>query len=483
MRIVLDMQGAQTQSRLRGIGRYTLAFARAVVEQSGDHEVHLVLNGLLDDSIDPIKEAFKDLLPLAHIHIWTAPSPVQLIHPNNALRYGAAEILREAFIEQLAPDVVHVTSLFEGYVGDAVTSIGAYDQRSHVSVTLYDLIPLLNREEYLSENPRYEQFYMQKVDCLRKAAINLAISDFSRAEAADLLSLEEERIVSKSSAADSHFQRLDINEEVCAGMLERLAIKRPFVLYTGGSDTRKNLLRLIEAYQSLPATVRQATQLVFVGRMSLDFLNDIKALRYDKDSIIFTDFVAEADLVALYNLCECFVFPSWHEGFGLPVLEAMSCGAVVVASNASSVPEVLGCREALFDPFDVEDIRDKLLSALCDERFRERMTAHALNQSKKFSWSETARVAIAAWESLLATTPATPRISDRLPNVPQSGQDLEAKMGAYCDAAQRFIRDIIAALDQHNVLPSSDEELLCLAEALHNNVMNLKFIESRQSPV
>ena len=60
MRIVLDMQGAQTQSRLRGIGRYTLAFARAVVEQSGDHEVHLVLNGLLDDSIDPIKEAFKD---------------------------------------------------------------------------------------------------------------------------------------------------------------------------------------------------------------------------------------------------------------------------------------------------------------------------------------------------------------------------------------------------------------------------------------
>jgi hypothetical protein len=143
---------------------------------------------------------------------------------------------------------------------------------------------------------------------------------------------------------------------------------------------------------------------------------------------------------------------------------------------------VLGCREALFDPFDVEDIRDKLLSALCDERFRDRMKAHALNQSKKFSWSETARVAIAAWESLLATTPATPRISDRLPVVPQSGQDLEAKMSAYCDAAQRFIRDIIAALDQHNVLPSSDEELLYLAEALHTNVMNLKFIEVHQSP-
>ena len=84
MRIVLDMQGAQTQSRLRGIGRYTLAFARAVVEQSADHEVHLVLNGLLDDSIEPIKRAFEAVLPPAHVHVWAAPEPVQLIHASNA---------------------------------------------------------------------------------------------------------------------------------------------------------------------------------------------------------------------------------------------------------------------------------------------------------------------------------------------------------------------------------------------------------------
>ena len=482
MRIVLDMQGAQTQSRLRGIGRYTLAFARAVVEQSADHEVHLVLNGLLNDSIESIKEAFKDVLPPEHVHVWAAPGPVQLIHANNALRYGAAEILREAFIEQLAPDVVHITSLFEGYVGDAVTSIGAYDQRSHVSVTLYDLIPLLNRKEYLSENPPYEQFYLQKVECLRKAAVNLAISDFSRAEAGMLLGLSEERIVSKSSAADSHFERIDIAEEASAEMLARLGIIKPFILYTGGSDTRKNLLRLIEAYQLLPDAVRQSTQLVFAGRMSLDFLHQLKGLRYDKDSIVFTDFVSEADLVALYNLCECFVFPSWHEGFGLPVLEAMSCGAVVIAANASSVPEVLGYSEALFDPFDVEDIRTKLLRALSDEEFRESMIAHAREQSKKFSWSETARVAIAAWEHLLATTPPKPRGSDRLSEDLTPGQDLDAGLSAYGDAAQQFIGDITAALDHHNLLPSSDEELLCLAEALYENLLNLKIIATDQGP-
>ena len=116
---------------------------------------------------------------------------------------------------------------------------------------------------------------------------------------------------------------------------------------------------------------------------------------------MFTDFIAEEDLVALYNLCECFVFPSWHEGFGLPVLEAMSCGAVVVAANAASVPEVLGESEALFDPFEVNDMSSKLWSALCDETFRERMRDHALRQSKQFSWTATARAAISSWEAVV----------------------------------------------------------------------------------
>ena len=135
--------------------------------------------------------------------------------------------------------------------------------------------------------------------------------------------------------------------------------------------------------------------------MSLDFLREVKSLRQADDQLVFTDFIAEEDLVALYNLCECFVFPSWHEGFGLPILEAMSCGAVVVAANAASVPEVLGEPEALFDPFDVNDMSSKLWLALCDETFRERMREHALRQSKQFSWTATARAAISSWEALV----------------------------------------------------------------------------------
>lgn len=467
MRIVLDMQGAQTQSRLRGIGRYTLAFARAVVEECGDHEVHLVLNGLLNDSIESVREAFEDILPADRIHVWNAPGPVQLIHIENAARLAAAEVLREAFIQRLQPDIIHITSLFEGYVGDAVTSVGEYDQRTPVSITLYDLIPLLNRDEYLSDNPRYEAYYMSKVECLKKAAINLAISDFSRAEAAELLGIESQFITNKSSAAEPHFRPMVYEESWIDQTLSRYGISRPFILYTGGSDTRKNLVRLIRAYQQLPKSEHQRTQLVFAGRMSLDFLHEVKSLRRADDQLVFTDFIAEEDLVALYNLCECFVFPSWHEGFGLPVLEAMSCGAVVVAANAASVPEVLGESEALFDPFDVNDMSSKLWSALCDETFRERMRDHALRQSKQFSWTSTARAAISSWEAVVDE-----KGGSEVRAAGSRNMDQKVEGGAVSkqpDACDEDVLAVIEALRERALLPLEDEALLELAEALYSN--------------
>ena len=100
-----------------------------------------MLNGLLNDSIESVRETFQDILPADRIHVWSAPGPVQLIHVENAARLAAAEVLREAFIQRLEPDVIHITSLFEGYVNDAVTSVGATS--TPVSITLYDLIPCL----------------------------------------------------------------------------------------------------------------------------------------------------------------------------------------------------------------------------------------------------------------------------------------------------------------------------------------------------
>jgi len=404
MRIVIDMQGAQTESHFRGIGRYTMAFAQAVARHRGEHEIVLALSGLFPETIEPIRAAFDGLLPQENIRVWHAPGPVREEEPGNEARREAAEIIREAFLASLQPDLIHICSLFEGYVDDAVTSIGRFDTVTPVSVTLYDLIPFLNPEQYLKPNPRYEQYYRRKIEYLQRAAIGLSISEFSRKEAIDALDIKGDKIVNVSTAIDSHFHSRSIDDASASELRAKFAIVRPFVLYTGGADKRKNLPRLIQAYASLPASLRARHQLVLAGKMPE---GDVAGLRHIaatvglKDGeLVFTGYVTDEELVQLYSLCELYVFPSWHEGFGLPTLEAMACGAPVISANTSSLPEVVGLEDAIFDPFNVAAIAEKMAQALQDEKFRNTLREHGLQQVKKFSWDETARRAIAAWEAL-----------------------------------------------------------------------------------
>ena len=166
MRIVLDLQGAQTESRYRGIGRYTLSLAKAIIRNRGEHEIFIVLNGLLQESIRSIRLEFADLLPNENIHVWYAIGPVHDSDINNQWRREAAELIREAFIQSLSPDVIHIPSFFEGYIDNAVTSIGLFDNCTPISVTMLDLIPLLNPEEYLTPNPLYQKHYLRKISFL-----------------------------------------------------------------------------------------------------------------------------------------------------------------------------------------------------------------------------------------------------------------------------------------------------------------------------
>src|SRR5262245_53674486 len=122
MRIVIDMQGAQSESRFRGIGRYTMSFSQAVARLRGEHEIILALSGLFPDPIDPIRGAFDGLLPQENIRVWYTPGPVDYLNAPK-WRRNIAEHIRERFLAHLEPEVVLVGSIFEGLVGNAVTSI------------------------------------------------------------------------------------------------------------------------------------------------------------------------------------------------------------------------------------------------------------------------------------------------------------------------------------------------------------------------
>ena len=205
MRIVIDMQGAQSSgSRHRGIGRYTLALAQAMVRYRGEHEVVLALSGLFPDSIEHIRAAFADLLPQSSIHVWHAPVPVNYLEPSNLGRRLDAENIYEAFLHELSPDVIHVTSLFEGSGDDAVTSVHQRPGQALVAVTLYDLIPFLYPDPYLL-NPSVKTWYLEKIEHLRRADLWLAISASSSDEGIQHLGFSSAQCHNISTDADAMF--------------------------------------------------------------------------------------------------------------------------------------------------------------------------------------------------------------------------------------------------------------------------------------
>jgi O-antigen biosynthesis alpha-1,2-mannosyltransferase len=402
MRIVIDMQGAQTESRFRGIGRYTLSFAQAIVHNRGEHELFLALSGLFPETIEPIRAAFDGLLPQENIRVWYAPGPVAEEHSDNDARREVAELIREDFLASLQPDIIHISSLFEGYIDDAVISIGRLDQITQVSVTVHDLIPLINQAIYLEQNPSYNTHYQRKLNDLKRANILIAISDSSRKEAIDYLEFPDDLVFNCSEGSDSDFHPIQIESQIVRKLQEKFNITCPFVLYTGGADGRKNLPRLIQAYAALPAPLRVSHQLLFAGKMPesniAEFKHLAKSAGLKPDELCFTGYITDKELIQLYNLCELYVFPSWHEGFGLPALEAMACGAVVIGANTTSLPEVIGLDAALFDPMDVTAIMAKMSQALQDNGFRATLRQHGLQQAKKFSWDNSAKLAIEAFE-------------------------------------------------------------------------------------
>lgn len=406
MRLVIDLQGAQsTGSRKRGIGRYSLSLARAIARNRGSHEIIIALSGLFFDTIKQIKTEFEDLLPPQNIVVWDGVGGVASSDAENDSRRQAVLAMRQNFLRSLSPDFLLITSLFEGFSDDAVVDVPRSCGFS-TAVILYDLIPLIYRDIYLDREDT-ERWYMRGVQELQYADMLLSISASSGAEAVQCLGVDPARVVNISTAADSHFKPIDSASS--ASCLKKYGITREYVMYTGGIDHRKNIEGLIRAFSGLPRSVRDRYQLAVVcsaqdyDRQRLVRLADQHGL--GADDYLMTGFVPEQDLVALYNACSVFVFPSWHEGFGLPALEAMQCGKAVIASNSSSLPEVIGRADALFDPRDDQSIRDKLFQVLTDEGFRRALEEHALIQSKSFGWDVSAQRALRAMEAHLLAKP------------------------------------------------------------------------------
>ena len=403
MRIVLDLQAGQSESRFRPIGRYSLALAQAIAREAGRHEVWLILSERFPDSIEPIRAAFTDLIPSERIRVVELPGPVAEVDLGNAWRMHAAELLREKFLADLRPDIVHISTMLEGCSNEVVVSAGRLNSTVPTSATLHDLAPLL-RPDTLLCNPAEKRSLLRHAQSLKRTDLLLAVSESLRREAIEALQISPERIVTIGAGIDRAFEGGKPSRDAQAALMARYDLTRPFVLSTSGVESRNAVEGLIAAFALMPQDVRLAHQLAIVG----GFCEDERGLLADmarkhglkSNEMLCLDNVEVEDLRLLYTTCSVFVSPSFCEDSGLPVLEAMTEGAPVIGPNCKGVPEIIDRKDALFDFQQPQDMANRMAEVLSIPEFRQSLKAWGFERAGALTWAAAARKALRAFEAL-----------------------------------------------------------------------------------
>jgi glycosyltransferase involved in cell wall biosynthesis len=217
----------------------------------------------------------------------------------------------------------------------------------------------------------------------------------------DYFSIPAERI-RLIHAAPSKIYSPERNVKVIRGTLERFGIFRNFILFVGSLEPRKNLKTLLQAYARYRQRYSSEELLVVAGGKGWlnDDLSQVVAEFGITDCVKFLGYIEEADLRVLYSAAKLFVYPSIYEGFGLPPLEAMACGAPVITSNTSALPEVVGDAATVIDPHDSEELCQAMRMVLGNGSRRSKMRQQGLERAKRFSWERAARETLAVYREI-----------------------------------------------------------------------------------
>ncbi len=391
-RLVLDLQATQsTEHADRGIARYALETTRALLRLDPDLVGRIVLNPLLP---------FPKRLP-----------PDLLSSP--LLAWNTASELRRTAMASDRALAYHVLSPFElSHTSEGDLPPHAVRREVPLVATLYDLIPLVMTEKYLHHSG-LERRYRARLEVLHEVDLVVTISEHTRRDALEHLGLRPER-VRVIGAGVSSFFRPPLEGEQPRRLVSTAVpgLDRPYVLTVLGGDARKNAEGLLSAWARVSPEVREQHQLVVACKLDESLQaawaahGEAEGLR--AGDVVFTGWITDAVLRALYQAAELFVFPSLYEGFGLPAAEAVACGCPTVLSSTSSLPEVLDWPEATFDPTDVDSIAGVVERATTDEAFRSRLRARGAERAGALTWDAVARRLVDAAVEVLPPPPPGP---------------------------------------------------------------------------
>lgn len=344
-----------------GIGKYVNEVVKFISNETDDEAI------LFSDVPISLPEGFN-----GKQEIFAAPK--RFIWENNLL---------PSHIDKLGIDVYH-----------AAWNYGlAKSIKCACLLTVHDVIPVILEDLYFKtmvERVFYRTIYLQSMrSSIERADYINTVSANTKNDLVRLFNVLDSKMRVVHQGHDEAFKPID-NEEIIDEVLQRHGVTKPFVIYSGGFDVRKNLIRLLDAWKIVNNT-HPDIAMVLVGE-----LNEYgkKVVEYGEKigtsgSLIFPGFVSESDMAALINGAKLAVYPSLYEGFGLPPLEAMACGKAVAVSSRASIPEVVGSAGVYFDPENVEQITEAIEELLRDIPENDMRRGFALRRAADFSWRAT----------------------------------------------------------------------------------------------
>lgn len=365
MRIIFDLQTLYTNEKYRGIGVFTYNWIQTIIKtdkvnryygyrwnyKNSKWEFALLtpdrsLNDILQNDFLWSEEDFNIFMKLNKIDVINLPSP-------------------------LMPDIIYPDDI---------------DKNVLKTCMVYDLIPLIMKDVYYNKwSKKQKSDYDFKISKIKKIDKIFTDSSCSKNDIVNILGINEDRIEVIYASIKEELFKHDMGSK---SDLNKFSIKNDYIFTLTGNDPRKNNKGIIEAF-SLVSKRNQNIDLVIAGikgekeQQSLKEYAD-KFEVFDKVKIL--GYVTDEELVNLYNKAQVFVFISLYEGFGLPVLEAMKCGAPVIVSNTSSLPEVVGEAGIIIDLKNENDLAESILKVVENEELREKLSTLSLKQADKFSW-------------------------------------------------------------------------------------------------
>lgn len=349
MKIGIDI--SQSIYKGTGVGRFTTGLAHAICKYGSSHEWHFFFSSLRQKPDVYLEKEIRD----AGFTIHTAKFPATVL----ATMWNDAHIIPvESFIKNL-----------DWFITSDWTEPPAKCKKATM---IHDLAFMRHPETVDAKIQHVQKSRIKRVT--KESTVIFSDSQATKDDVVNLLSVEETRVHVNYPALDFV---LPANETI-SNTIKKYNINKPFILTVGKLEPRKNLPRLIEAFQSID---HQDTELFIVGEKGWG-----AHPKSNDKNIRFLGYVSDDELAALYTLCVFFIYPSIWEGFGYPIIEAMNAGSAVATSNSSSLKEIGGKNALLFDPHEVPDIAQAMTKLLTDVDYRNKLAAKGKEYSKEYTW-------------------------------------------------------------------------------------------------